>query len=101
MESVRFTCHADRTEVVFGRTLDASRVRAAYRHLDDVLNRGSPVELHAAGLDRIDAAGLQLLLAFVHAARTRGLKREWRSVSPALSASGELLGLSGALELPA
>lgn len=101
MESVRFTCHTDRTEILFGEVLDASRVRAAYQHLDEALARGFPLELDASKVERIDAAGLQLLMLFLHVARGRGLKSKWRSVSSNLRAGAAVLGMVGSLELPA
>jgi hypothetical protein len=40
------------------------------------------------------------LLSFYRAARERGLKAEWRSVSPALRSAGIQLGIANGLELP-
>jgi ABC-type transporter Mla MlaB component len=101
MEPIRLMCHPDRTDVVVGAALEATGVRAAYYHLNEALTRGCRVELHAAQLERVDAAGIQLLLAFVRSARDRGLKPEWRSASAALRSGGNSLGLADALELPA
>jgi anti-anti-sigma regulatory factor len=59
----------------------------------DVLVDGSAVE-------RIDTAGLQLLLSFAkyHAARGKPLK--WTAASPELVRGSQLLGFSGTLGLP-
>ncbi|MBI3898638.1 MAG: STAS domain-containing protein [Gammaproteobacteria bacterium] len=100
MESVQVTCHADRTELVLQGLLDVPRVRAVYQSLNQALVRALPVELHAADVERVDAAGLQLLLAFYRTARDRGLAPHWRSVSTALRNGSEALGITGALELP-
>lgn len=100
MESVRIAPHADRTELVFEGRLVAAGVREVHRRLDEVLARAVPIELHAEGLERIDTAGVQLLIAFYRTARQRGLNVQWRSVSPALRASSVTLAVDGLLELP-
>lgn len=100
MESVNLTCHTDRTELTLVGVLDVSQTRAAYQVLNDAMVRALPLELDAAGLERLDAGGLQLLVAFVHGARERHLGVQWRSVSPALQASADSLGLGKTLELP-
>jgi ABC-type transporter Mla MlaB component len=101
MESVNLTCHTDRTEIKLGGVLDVSQTRAAYQALNEALKRSLPVEVDAAQLERLDAAGLQLVTAFVQAARERHLRMQWSSVSAALQASAEFVGLVRALELPA
>ena len=100
MQPVSLTCHKDRTRIVLKGALDVSAAATAYGTLDQALARGLPVQLQAGDLERTDAGGLQLLLLFVRSARRRGLTLDWRSVSPALASSAELLGLSSALELP-
>jgi ABC-type transporter Mla MlaB component len=101
MDTVHVTCHSDRTELVFEGVLDAAHVREAYQTLDQCLQRGLALELHAAKLERVDTAGLQLLLAFCRAASEHGLKLEWRSVSDVLRANGTMVGVVDLLELPA
>lgn len=58
------------------------------------------MDLSAAGLERVDTAGLQLLLMFVRTARQRGLPAKWLDLGAALTGNAALLGLAGALELP-
>ena len=100
MESVNLTCHPDRTEIVLSGMLDVGETRAAYGRLGEALTRALLLELRAAALERVDTAGLQLLIAFLRAAHERGLQPSWRDVSPALTTGAQLLGLSAALELP-
>jgi len=100
MQPVSLTCQTDRTEVALQGTLDVREARAARATLNEALVRALPLELDAARLERIDAAGLQLLLAFLEGARARGVDLRWRAVSAALATSAELLGLSMALGLP-
>lgn len=100
MESVELACHADRTAITFKGSLDVTEARAARDSLDAALTRALPIELVASELQRVDTAGLQLLLAFTHAAHRRGLQVAWCGVSAALAGGAELLGLAQALELP-
>lgn len=101
MESVNLTCHTDRTELTFQGVFDVGGARGAYEVLNEVLTRALPVELNTEQLERVDAAALQLLVAFRQAARERGLSFRWTGLSPALNSSAESLGLKDILELPA
>jgi ABC-type transporter Mla MlaB component len=100
MESVSLTCHTDRTEIVLKGTLDAGETRTAHSALGEALTRALPLELQAPDLERVDTAGLQLLIVFLRAAHERGLHSSWGTTSAALSGSAELLGLSDDLMLP-
>jgi ABC-type transporter Mla MlaB component len=66
------------------------QLRAAGRH--DVLD-GSAVQ-------RIDAAGLRLLLAFMNERRAAGSVIAWRATSQVLSTAAQELGLTAAMHLP-
>lgn len=101
MESVNLMCHPDRTELILTGVLDVSCARDAYQTLNEALIRALPLEIDTGGLERLDTAALQLLVAFGRVARERGLQLHWSSVSQALRGSAELLGLAAALELPA
>ena len=100
MESVNLTCHPDRSEIVLKGVLDVGETRAAHSCLGEALMRALPLELAASGLERVDTAGLQMLIVFIRAARERGLSFRWHDPSPALVSSAQLLDLNGALELP-
>jgi ABC-type transporter Mla MlaB component len=52
-----------------------------------------------AGEVRVDAAALQLVLAFVRDRKARGLATEWRAIAEPLSDAARRLGLHGSLEL--
>ncbi|SRR5581483_3091264 len=101
MESVNLTCHPDRTELIFKGVLDVSCARNVYQTLNEALIRALPLEIDTGGLERLDTAALQLLVAFGRIARERGLHLRWSSVGQTLRSSAELLGLAAALELPA
>jgi phospholipid transport system transporter-binding protein len=57
--------------------------------------------LDATGVDRIDTAALQLLLAFSRDAQARGGKVAWNGVGTTLYDAAQLLGLAQTLALPA
>jgi anti-anti-sigma regulatory factor len=57
------------------------------------------VVLEAGALQRIDAAGLQLLAAFVRAADARGTRVSWRALPSVLRDGARRLGLTGVLHL--
>jgi ABC-type transporter Mla MlaB component len=75
---------------------EADSLKAA---LLPLLAEPRPVTFEVASLQRIDAAGLQLLAAFVRDRRTAGRRVEWRGRSPALEAAAGVLGLRYMLEL--
>lgn len=54
----------------------------------------------AAALERIDTAGLQLLLGFTARLKLMERRLVWGAVSPALRAGAKQLGLDQALGLP-
>jgi anti-anti-sigma regulatory factor len=54
----------------------------------------------AGAVERIDTAGLQLLIAFAKRLELLERRLVWGPVSPAMRASARALGLAGALGLP-
>jgi phospholipid transport system transporter-binding protein len=79
--------------------LSISNVEALKRQLDAALSDGAPVLLDGAGIDRIDAAALQLLAAFTREAAHRDLRVSWQSASPRLVAAARAIGLHEAVGL--
>jgi phospholipid transport system transporter-binding protein len=66
-----------------------------------VVATGDPVVVDGSAVERIDTAGLQLLVALAHRQRQAGGRLEWKAVSPELVKCGARLGLIEALGLPA
>jgi len=58
------------------------------------------VALDGSEVEKVDAAGLQALLAGRHALTKAGKKVLWSGASAQLSAAATLLGLNDPLELP-
>jgi ABC-type transporter Mla MlaB component len=84
--------------VALGEALTIEQVTTMHAELGRHLVTGT-VALEAAMLQRIDAAGLQLLTAFVRAAEGRGATIEWRAPSMALRDAARRAGLTAALHL--
>jgi anti-anti-sigma regulatory factor len=84
--------------VVLGETVTIEQAGALHAELGRHLGAGQVV-VEAGGVERVDAAGLQLLTAFVRAAHGRGTQVEWRSPSAVLRDGARRLGLSAALRL--
>jgi anti-anti-sigma regulatory factor len=58
------------------------------------------VALDASQVEKVDAAGIQALLAGRRALADAGKELSWTASSPQLAAAADLLGLAEALELP-
>ena len=58
-------------------------------------------QLDGAGVERVDTAALQLLVAFRREAVARGQSPTWLGVSEVMRDVAGMLGLAQALELPA
>lgn len=70
------------------------QIEELYDKMSGVLEKASDIEIDAAALNQVDTAAIQLLYAFVHDARSKGLNICWKSRSEALDAAAEQLGLS-------
>jgi len=66
-----------------------------------VAANGDPLLVDGGGVERIDTAGLQLLVALVRRQTQAGRRLIWKAASPALLKCTERLGLSEALGLAA
>jgi len=63
-------------------------------------DRAIPLTLDATSVTKVDAAGLQAVLAALLAMRKAGGRWRWHNPSVSLCQAAELLDLKGALELP-
>ncbi len=66
-----------------------------------VAAHGDPVVVDGGGVERIDTAGLQLLVALVLEQQRTSRGLEWKAASPELLKCGRRLGLLGVLGLEA
>ena len=68
-----------------------------HRLLLQSLEGGAPIRIDLGDLVEVDTAGVQLLLAYRHEARRRGIEVEWVDATPTLLDALRLLGLAGSL----
>ncbi len=72
-----------------------------FQRLMSQVEQGGDIALEGGGVQRIDAAGVQLLLVVQQALREARNTLRWVTVSDALRESVNLLGLAEQLALPA
>lgn len=89
----------DSTQIELGATLDVASASGLKLELGKVFRRKPPFDLDGSLVDRIDTAGLQVLLAFMTEARNRELELKWTGVSDALMSASRMSGLAEKLEL--
>lgn len=82
-----------------GDTLDISRVSEFYTELEMVINEKKAIEFDASQIERIDIAGLQLLLSFHQKIESSGFNFRWINPSEHLLRSANLVGLDKPLGL--
>lgn len=82
-----------------GKTLEVSRCRQFRDSLKAALESGQSVAIDVSSIERIDAAGLQLLCAFMRKAQQCQRSVRWREPSTAFTHSARLLDLSRYLNL--
>jgi anti-anti-sigma regulatory factor len=93
MSAVQVIRQPGETRLIFDPTLGVADARDLYSELNGVLADPAPVVLDAGQVERVDAAAIQVLVAFVRAARAAGLKPRWHAVSDAVREAASLLGL--------
>lgn len=89
------------SEIQLPAQLTINKVQALQEILEKIADDRNKdrVIIHAADVERVDTAGIQLLYAFVLEARRRGIILEWDHPSAKLASAAELLGMLSALEL--
>jgi ABC-type transporter Mla MlaB component len=100
LNSLTVNAASGATEVVLGDQLLVRDIANAKTRLREALDHGLPIRLHAGRLERVDTAALQLLLAFLREAETRGCAVEWGGDNAILASAIECLGLRDALRVP-
>lgn len=80
---------------------DIRGVAELQQRLWDVLAQGHPVTIEAGAVERVDAAVLQLLLAFRRAAAEVGVGVHWGGVSSDFTQAARVCGLEQDLGLSA
>lgn len=78
--------------------LDVTTAGELRGHLLQALQAGRSVEIDASAVERVDAAGLQVLCAAAQLAGQEGLQLVCQDPSPTLLRTAVVLGLSGHIE---
>jgi anti-anti-sigma regulatory factor len=81
-------------DIVLEGALGIAEAESMHQQLSAILDAGVDISIATENLSRVDAAGAQLLYAFVKEAKTRSLTLTWESVSDALMETVMVLGLS-------
>lgn len=89
-----------RGRVVLGASCTIHEGAAIKAHMIEQLSRPGPYEIDGSAVSRVDAAGVQLIVAFALDCLERGLQYVWVGRSPALEQAIELLSVGALLESP-
>jgi anti-anti-sigma regulatory factor len=87
------------TKVDFGKTLTIAQVADWQQKLSGIFDLREPVSLDAGDIEKIDGAGLQLLVALMKEAEAAGVPIEWRACSEVLQQNAIRIGLGHVLHL--
>jgi len=85
-------------ELIFDSLLDITMVSKYYELLNDLLNDPTELTLNAEKVERIDGAGLQLLVAFLKEAEKVNLAVTWTGVSEAFDTAATTAALKDDLK---
>lgn len=81
------------TELNLGESIDISRVGIVYSELNNTLQASSAVNLNLSEITHIDGAGIQLIYAYLIAARKQDLEVSISEPSASVRTAAEILGL--------
>jgi len=82
-----------------GEVLDISVIKPFQTKLLEALMSTEPIHLNGQGLQRVDGAGLQLLVVLFREAAAKHGSVTWQSTSPALIAAAQHMGVTRQLAL--
>jgi len=86
-------------EVIFDEVLDITMAHQYHGQLHQYLKDNKEIVLNAEKIERIDGAGLQLIVAFIMEAKKLNLQTSWTGVSEAFKKNADILGVSDQLAL--
>ena len=79
--------------------LTIASVEALHEKLEPLSIQGADVVVNGEGVERVDTAGLQLLLAFKQSLTKHNAGFKWQTPSQLLCEAADQLGLAGVLAL--
>jgi phospholipid transport system transporter-binding protein len=87
-------------QIVLGAACTIHEAQALRAHLLEQATRPGPYEIDGGGVERIDTAGLQLVVAFALDCLERNVHYTWKARSPVLEEAIQVLGVAPLLESP-
>jgi len=81
------------SELAVGDSVDISRVGIVYAEMKKSLQTSQAVSLNISEINHIDGAGMQLIYAYLTAAKDQGLELSVSEPSASVRAVAKLLGL--------
>ncbi len=88
-------------ELDLGNSLTIADMEVWQKKLIGIFDLREPVSFKGGGIEKIDSAGLQLLVAVMKEAGQAGVEITWSSASELLRRNAEQLGLGAELNLDA
>jgi anti-anti-sigma regulatory factor len=86
--------------ITLGSSCTIREAVALKAQLLEQIERPTPIGIDGGSVERVDTAGLQLLLAFALDCLERNLAYAWTSQSPKLAQAIELAGIGSMLDSP-
>lgn len=90
---------ASKSSLSLGKTLDISAVSGLQERMLKALEKADELELKANNVERVDTAGLQLVLCLRRELMQRGGDVAWKKPSDKIVETARLLGLDSVLGL--
>lgn len=81
------------SELNVGDSVDISRVGIVYTEMKNSLQTSSEVSLNISNINHIDGAGMQLIYAYINAAKNKGLNVSISEPSASVRSVAKILGL--------
>jgi ABC-type transporter Mla MlaB component len=82
------------SEIIFGEIFDITMALQYHEQLNELLNDQKQISLNAEKVEKVDGAGLQILLAFFIVAEKLNLQVVWTGASEIFLKNAEVLGIS-------
>ena len=86
--------------IVLGTACTIHEAQALRAHLLERATQPGPYEIDGGGVEQIDTAGVQLVVAFALDCLERNVHYVWKARSPALEEAIRVLGVGALLESP-
>jgi len=98
MDSVNIQTSGNTTTVVFDAAIGIRDTRTLHEQLGKILTQSEDILLDGSHIERLDAAAMQVLIAFSRAAQNQGRTITWYSPSTALLQAAQVMGIESMFE---